>query len=84
MINYGRSYVVTGADLDKQHKGDSYEVMHVESDLINSLLAGFDPKNDQVDRMLLYEVTHMQLVPGEFDGQDTSDSDNDRGGVGAN
>ena len=38
----------------------------------DQLLAGFDPENNEIDRRILYEVTGMSLVEGEYVDVDTN------------
>jgi len=43
------------------------------------LLDGFDPKNDENDRRILFEVTGMRLFNEEFRDDSTSSSNGDDG-----
>ena len=47
-----------------------------------TLLQGFDPQFDSLDRRILYEVTGMRLNAGEYRGEDTSSDEEDAANAG--
>lgn len=79
-INFSRRFVISTDDVrqsdekkfankSQRSRGDSTASVHAER-----LLARFDPKHNQADRLVFYQLTGKQYNEGEF-ASDTSLSD---------
>ena len=78
-IAFGHKYVITAEDLDlPMPQEPTSKVRMTETEavyLIDSLLDGFDPEKNEMDRRIYYEITGMKLAEGEFRDFETSDEE---------
>lgn len=71
-LAYSHKFMVTAADVD--NPGLQLPAL-TDADKLATILDGFDPETDSLDRRILFEVTGFQLREGEFADEGTSDED---------
>ena len=78
-INLVHRYVIYDKDLEAPRRKNPFERTEPDDPevLAQTILKGFDPENDQMDRRILFEVTGLTLNKDEFLGEDSSGSEGD-------
>ena len=76
-VKYSYKYVITAQATKKAASEPQYSKEEDSQAIATKLLDGFDPANNQHDRLILYEVTGMRLRRDEFRDQSSSNSEND-------
>lgn len=78
-LKYSHKYVITADDIkddDGAHRRQA--APQTQQEKIDAILDGFEPEDDVLDRLILFEITGFQLREGEFAGEGTSDEDWER------
>ena len=78
-VQYTHKFVITAQDVKRATaKKDKNQDSNVKKPETNStkVLEGFDPINNEMDRLMLFEVTGMRLRNNEFQDDSSSDSEN--------
>ena len=74
-VDFSENYVISDNELTRLDAKQNSPYVGKSSWTVDEVMNGFDPEHDDWDRRLLYEVTGIQLNPGEF--RDISDDDDD-------
>ena len=76
-LEFSHKYVIADHELAKAQHGQQKEAEEPTMEKkIETVLEGFDPVNDSMDRRMLYDVTGIRLYKDEFNDRDSSSSAN--------
>ena len=71
-LDYSYKYVITDHDVARDLGGKQKEIQPPSAEKkIETVLGGFDPLSDLMDRRLLFEVTGIRLYKDEFNYHDS-------------
>ena len=79
-LDYSHKYVITDHEVAKAQQVQNRTAEEPTTDKrIETVLKGFDPVNDSMDRRMLFEVTGIRLYKDEFNEDYSSSSTNSEG-----
>ena len=75
-VDYSHNFVIADDEVERyeSRRNRPYEGKYQWT--VEQVLEGFDPKENDWDRRLLYEVTGIQLNPGEYNEISDDEDDN--------
>ena len=74
-VDFSENYVISDNELTRLNAKQNRPYVGKSSWTVDEVMDGFDPEHNDWDRRLLFEITGIQLNPGEF--RDISDDDDD-------
>ena len=76
-ISFGHKYIISEKDVAKDGESENGSNSVIDREALTSeLLDGFDAKNNEWDRRILFEVTGIRVYPDEFrNGWSSDESD---------
>ena len=87
-INFGHKFTISDLDIEiaetraskrsTQKESVNEDILSVDRDkILEQLLDGFDPVQNEADRRILFELTGLRLYDGEFKDCETSSDDSE-------